>query len=394
MASQKRPSKSKNKSKSAPNKSKPVAKKKSPAKSSPKSKAAKALPKKTSAKSAPAQKVKAKSKPAGKASRSTKGLSRNFLQDLAQAVKDAVLPAIISLKGREIVGTAQSGDATFELDRIAEKALLNFLNNAKMPVAYYSEDAGYTTFTSNQPTHLLVVDPIDGTRAAKNAFEGCVVAVCSTQVIERPTVKDLDNGLVMEIMGNRTFYAERGGGAKMYVNGHSKKIKLSDKTSLDELTWSMTVPARPAELIFPTAAKLIDISSLKGGFFICNSTSFSLTRLLSSQLDACIDIANRYYRDIPDIVVDDFINAGRGNILGLCPYDFAAALLIAQEAGCIVTDAYGKSLDDVLLLDSSHTNYQSIIAAANPKLHKMLLEYFTATIKHVEAVRKKVSAAR
>ncbi len=394
MASQKRSNKSKKKA--APKKKLKTAVKKksgSPAKH-PKAKAAKAVAKKTSAKTVPSKKAKATAKPTAKSSRPAKGLSRNFLQDLAKAVKEAVRPAIIAMKGREIVGTAQSGDATFELDRIAEKALLNFLNSAKMPVAYYSEDAGYTTFTSSQPTHLLVVDPIDGTRAAKSAFEGCVVAVCSTQVIERPAIKDLDNALVMEIMGDRTFYAERGGGAKLYVNGHSKKIKLSENINLDELTWSMTVPARPAELIFPTAAKLIDISSLKGGFFACNSSSFSLTRLLTSQLDACVDFANRYYRDIPDIVVDDFINAGRGNILGPCPYDFAAALLIAQEAGCTVTDAYGKSLDDVLLLDSSDTNYQSIIAAANPKLHKMLLEYFTARIRHMEAIRKKVSGTR
>ena len=321
-------------------------------------------------------------KPARRHVAGVKALPREFLQDLSQAVLKAVRPAIAAAKGREIVGTAPSGDATFELDKIAEKALLNFLKRAHEPVAYYSEDAGYTTFSSGQPKNLLVVDPIDGTRAAKNGFEGCVVSVCSTRIIERPTFADIDSALVMEILGNRTFYAERDNGARMYVDGHARKVRLSTNTDLEKVAWAMTVPARPAELIFPVAAKLIDLTSLKGGFFACNSTSYSLTRLVSGQLDACIDIANRFYRDIRSVVEDSFINAGRGIVLGVCPYDFAGALLIAQEAGCTVTDAYGKDFDEVLLLDSSVVNQRSVIAAANKELHEQLFNFFDTRIEH------------
>ena len=321
-------------------------------------------------------------KPARRHVAGVKALPREFLQDLSQAVLKAVRPAIAAAKGREIVGTAPSGDATFELDKIAEKALLNFLKRAHEPVAYYSEDAGYTTFSSGQPKNLLVVDPIDGTRAAKNGFEGCVVSVCSTRIIERPTFADIDSALVMEILGNRTFYAERDNGARMYVDGHARKVRLSTNTDLEKVAWAMTVPARPAELIFPVAAKLIDLTSLKGGFFACNSTSYSLTRLVSGQLDACIDIANRFYRDIRPVVEDCFINAGRGIVLGVCPYDFAGALLIAQEAGCTVTDAYGKDFDEVLLLDSSVVNQRSVIAAANKELHEQLFNFFDTRIEH------------
>jgi myo-inositol-1(or 4)-monophosphatase len=229
-----------------------------------------------------------------------------------------------------------------------------------------------------------VVDPIDGTRAAKSGFEWCVVAIGSTRVIERPHIGEVDNALVMELMGPRTFYAERGKGARLYIDGKYRKPKLSKNADLETVVWSMTVPARPAELIFPTAAKLIDLTSLKGGFYACNSTSYSLTRLLTNQLDACVDIANRYYRDIPDVVEDQFINAGRGAVLGIAPYDIAASLLIAEEAGCIVTDAYGKSLHDVLLLDSATGNHRSMIAAANKELHEKLLSFFDTRIYQYE----------
>ncbi len=318
------------------------------------------------------------------AAKKVRPLDRVFLFGLAEAIREAVHPYVAAAKGREIVGSATSGDATFELDRVAERALLSYLRNAKLPIAYYSEDAGYTTFSGGQPQHLIVVDPIDGTRAAKSGFEACVISVVSTRVIERPTMADVDNACVMEIMNPRTFYAERGKGARIYSGSQTKKPKLSKNTDLEMISWSMTVPARPAELIFPTAAKLIDLTSLKGGFFACNSTAFSLTRLLTNQLDACVDFANRYLRDIYDAVEDHFINAGRGTVLGIAPYDLAGALLICNESGCIVTDAYGKNFDDVLLLDSSVANQHSLIAAANAELHEKLMSFFDLRIRQFE----------
>jgi myo-inositol-1(or 4)-monophosphatase len=315
----------------------------------------------------------------------SKLLPREFMVALGEAIRVAVVQPIREARGREIVGSAASGDTTFELDRIAEKALLAFLKNARLPVAYYSESAGYTTFTNTQPQNLLVIDPIDGTRAAKSGFESCAISMASTRVIERPVMAEMDNAVVMEIIGNRVFYAERGRGLRITQDGnHVKRFKLRKVHSLETLCWSMTVPARPAELIFPTAAKLIDLTSLKGGFFACNSTSYSLTRLVTNQLDACVDVANRYIRDIPYLVKDHFINAGRGVILGVEPYDLAASLLIAEEAGCTVTDAYGKKFDDVLVLDTSVENQRSVIAAADPDIHQKLVQFFEGRIRQYE----------
>jgi myo-inositol-1(or 4)-monophosphatase len=93
-------------------------------------------------------------------------------------------------------------------------------------------------------------------------------------------------------------------------------------------------------------------------------------------------------RDVPDLVEDHFVNAGRGAILGMCPYDLAAALLIAQEAGCIVTDAYGNTLDDVLLLDTSVSNQHSLVAAANKELHGKLMTFFDTRIRQFGHVLK------
>jgi myo-inositol-1(or 4)-monophosphatase len=316
-------------------------------------------------------------------------LPREFLVELASAIRTSIAQMTAEARGREIVGSATSGDATFEIDRVAEKALLSFLKNARAPIAYYSEESGYTTFTNTQPQNLLIVDPIDGTRAAKSGFESCAISIASTRVIERPCMADVDNACVMEIVGDRVFYAERGKGARITQGEHIRRPKLSKNSNLEMMAWSMTVPGRPAELIFPAAAKLIDLSSLKGGFFACNSTSFSLTRLLTNQLDACLDFANRFYRDIPELVKDHFINAGRGAIVGLAPYDLAGSLLLAQEAGCIVTDAYGKKLDDVLLLDTTVENNRSIIAASSPELHEKLMRFVDTRVQQLEALLRR-----
>ena len=78
------------------------------------------------------------------------------------------------------------------------------------------------------------------------------------------------------------------------------------------------------------------------------------------------------------------MKGGRGVGLGVWPYDVAGAWMIAPEAGCTVTDAYGKGFDEVLLLDSSISNHRSIIAASNAELHQQLFEFFDARIKQYE----------
>lgn len=328
--------------------------------------------------------------PAAKPSEKGKMLPSDFLIGVAAAIREAVLPAIVAANGRDGGGAHVAGaDAVTELGKTAEKALEAFLKQAKLPVAYYSKGEGYATFSSAQPRNLLIVNPVDGMRAAKSGFDGCVVAVASTRVIERPRMADIDNACVIEILGNRTFYAARGRGARIQAEGHVRRPKLSKNMALEALSWSMTVPGRPAELIFPTAAKLIDLSSLKGGFFACNSTSFSLTRLLTNQLDACVDFANRFLRDISGLVKDQFINAGRGAVMGIVPYDIAASLFIAQEAGCKVTDAYGKSFDEVLLLEGGSANHHSFIAAANAPLHAKLMSFFDTRINQFELLLKR-----
>ncbi len=309
-------------------------------------------------------------------------LSRDFLIDLALHIKQAVEPIAKGLKGKEIVHIAPTGDPTFVIDQVAEKALLSFLRASKEPIAYYSEDSGYSTY-AREPKYLLIVDPIDGTRAAKNGFEWCTVSVASTRVIERPTFKDLDNACVVELLNDRIFYAERGEKTVIIEDGVKKKPRLSNNTDLEMLSWSLTVPGRPSSLIFNAASKLIDLSSLRGAFYACNSTSYSLTRLVTGQLDACVDIAIKFLRDYSEGTREKFLKAGKGSIIGPAPYDLCPGLLIAEQAGCVFSNLDGESFDYTLLLDTHPENYQTLIAAANADLHNYLLDFFHERVEKV-----------
>jgi myo-inositol-1(or 4)-monophosphatase len=302
----------------------------------------------------------------------------DFLEHIALSIRRTVRPWVIGLRGRGVVGTAAAGDATFEIDRVAEWRLERLLRDSGRPLLYYSEDRGLVAVGSGAPEAVLIVDPIDGTRNARSGFEGCMVSVAAIVdpppvATERLTLGDVTHACLAEIVGRRVFYAQRGG-AEWRKSGRVHRPRLSSETDLDRIAWSLGIVGRPARPLFEVMGELVDRTSLTGGFFSCNSIAFSLTRLVTGQLDAALDIANRIYRDCPE-TRPAFLAAGRGPIMGLCPYDLAAAALVAREAGCSITDAYGRSLDLTPALTGDPESLRSLIAAGNPVLHQRLMDY-------------------
>ncbi len=143
------------------------------------------------------------------------------------------------------------------------------------------------------------------------------------------------------------------------------------------------MPGRPASLVFGVMADLVDVSSVRGGFFSCNSTCYSISRILTGQLDAYVDIANRIVRDFPSTELS-FRDIANGRLTGFSSYDIAAALLIAKQAGVCISDAYGNPLDDMELLDVSSANLRSCVAASNESLHSRILAYIEEHIESFE----------
>ena len=291
---------------------------------------------------------------------------------LTRHIRDTVRPHLGAWHGRQISGTAASGDATFQIDEIAEEAIVSFIEREKLSIAYYSEDKGLIEFGA-APEAVLIIDPIDGTRPAIAGFEACVVSVAWADYTPDVTLGDVRFGCIGEIKNDDLFWAARGEGAHWIgPDGTEKTARLLPIEEIARAPLTFEVVARPFEWIGVALGEIVDASSMTGGCFLFNSTAFSLTRLMTGQLAASIDIGNRLLRDFP-AGRERFLALGFGRPIGLFAYDIAAAALIAQEVGAVVTDAYGNSLDGTRLLDTSEPNLQSILSASNAVLHERLL---------------------
>ncbi len=299
---------------------------------------------------------------------------RGLVDGLTAGLRDVVVPALGLASARGLVGRAAGGDTTFEIDRLAEDFLADYLTEKGLPVAVYSEDRGYVAFGASPAEYVLIADPIDGTRPAAAGFEAACVSVAAARAAARPVMADVVYGVVTEIKEGGVFSAIRGGGVRMIAPGGSERpLSISANTDLSRLFWTIGFRGRPALELATALGALIDVSSVDGAVFDIGSATYSMTRILTGQLDAYIDVGPRMIELAPWVEAR-FREVGKGSVLNNSPHDVAASTLILQEAGCIVTDAAGRSLDERPLLGSDMSHQMSVIASAGPVLHQALLE--------------------
>jgi len=237
-------------------------------------------------------------------------------------------------------------------------------------VAFYSEDRGLVSPATGEPEWVLVVDPIDGTRPALAGFEAACVSVAVAPLGPRPEgplMGDVLAGCVVEIKTGDWFLAERGAGLQS-----SLPVRLSANTEPRRMFWAYGFRGRPVRPTVEVLGDLIDASSVGGGTFELGSQTYAMTRLLSGQLDAVVEPGSRLVDEVPGLRAE-FERVGAGAILNNSPYDLAAATLCVIEGGGVVSDAWGRPLDERPLLGSGHAFQMSSVCAANAALHRVLV---------------------
>ena len=132
-------------------------------------------------------------------------------------------------------------------------------------------------------------------------------------------------------------------------------------------------------------AELIDASSVGGGTFELGSQAFVMTRVVTGQLDAVVEVGSRIVDDVPGMRAE-FERVGNGQILNNSPYDLAAPWLCLSEAGGVVSDGWGEPLDHHRLLGSGHEFQMSSISAANAQLHAELVRAVDAGVARLQAL--------
>jgi myo-inositol-1(or 4)-monophosphatase len=303
------------------------------------------------------------------------GLPRDVAIELATALREEVAPELGGHAGRRHSGAGAGGDVTFAIDERAEAFMERFLAERAPDVAFYSEDRGLVS-PGGSEEWVLVVDPIDGTRPAMADFEAaCVSVAVAPLAMGEPTFADVQVGCIVEIKSGRTFIAERG-------KGVDPAPTLSANTELSRMFWAYGLRGRPVRRVGEVLGELIDSSSVGGGTFDLGSATYDMTRVVTGQLDAYIEPGSRMIADVPR-TREEFERIGGGVVLNNSPYDLAAAVLICEEAGALVTDAYGESLGSRRILGSGADFQVSCVTAATSDLHARIVAELDAGIERL-----------
>jgi myo-inositol-1(or 4)-monophosphatase len=305
---------------------------------------------------------------------------RQLVLELARSLRELVRPELGSLAGRAHLGAGAGGDVTFAVDELAEASLQQFVADRAPRMAFYSEDRGLVA--PPEATHVLVVDPIDGTRPAMAGLESACVAVALAPLGDgAPTMADVEIGCVVEIKSGDWFLAGRGQGLRS-----SRSVALSPCTDVSRMFWGYGFRGRPVRATVEVLADLIDASSVGGGTFELGSQAFGMTRIATGQFDALIEVGSRLVDDVPGLR-EEFELVGGGEILNNSPYDMAAPWLCLIEAGGVVSDGWGEPLDRHRLLGSGHEFQMSSISASNRALHGTLVRAIDDGVKRLRRLR-------
>jgi myo-inositol-1(or 4)-monophosphatase len=304
--------------------------------------------------------------------------------DLAARVRAAVAPSLGEPGARVGVGVAPGGDVTMAIDEIAERVTEECCAEAG-DIAFYSEDRGYVEL--GRPRAIRLFDPVDGTRPAAAGLESCCVSVAVLPASRHATLGDVQFGVVHELKSGQRFFATRGEGAHAErADGSPLPILLSPNVDLRALFWASGLRGRPALPMTVLLEELIDGCSMHGGFFDLGSATFDMTRIVTGQLDAYVDMGWLVLHELPELEAE-FRRAGDGNVCTNFPYDVAAAALVVSEAGGVVTAADGGSLAASPAIGSGDGWGVAVLASASRSLHDRLL---AATEQGMQRLRAQV----
>ena len=218
-------------------------------------------------------------------------------------------------------------DLVTEADTASEAVIIDTIRRAHPHHAILSEEAG--AMGTSDSTYQWIVDPLDGTTNFAHGLGICGISIALA--VDGKIVC----GIVLDPFGNELFAATAGGGATL--NG--RPISVSPTPVLAD---SLLVTGFPYNVADMLPAVLSRIGN-------CLKASMGVRRLGAAALDLCYVAAGRF-----EGFWEEYLK----------PWDTAAGMLIAAEAGATVTELSGARY---------HINAPSIVAS-NGRIHQELLD--------------------
>lgn len=221
----------------------------------------------------------------------------------------------------------QKNDYVTEIDRLAEKEIIQTLRKSYPDHKIIAEESGFLEGSSNDFTWLI--DPLDGTT---NFIHNIPHFSISIALLYK---NKLEHAVIYDPVRDELFTASRGDGARL----NDRRLRVSNNIKIEKSLIGTGFPFKHPELFTTYLAIFEQMLPVVGG----------MRRAGSAALDLAYVAAGRF---------DGFFE------FGLQPWDIAAGVLLIKEAGGLVSDAAGSEQ----FLENGN------IITGNPKIFKNLLQ--------------------
>jgi myo-inositol-1(or 4)-monophosphatase len=244
------------------------------------------------------------------------------------------LSVVLNKEGGTVpLGKGAGGDKTFPVDKWAEDIIIAALTKAQREGEAFtliSEELGVRKFGEGEK--IVLVDPIDG---SNNAKSGIPFFSTSLALLNGDTLDKLAVGYVMNLAVGDEFWAVRGNGA--YKNG--TRIRTSATQGITIVAYEASSPATDIPRIMPLL-----VQAKRTRCF--GSTALDLSYLASGAISV-------------------FATATASRA-----FDYAAGMLILEEADGVITDIEGTALDHIV---AGLNRTVPLLASKNDSTHVMAL---------------------
>jgi myo-inositol-1(or 4)-monophosphatase len=200
------------------------------------------------------------------------------------------------------ITTKHRNDFVTEVDRAAEQAIIQVLQNAYPDHAILCEESGLHKGNDFQ----WVIDPLDGTTNYLHGFPQFSVSIA----LKHKGV--LEHGVVYDPLREEMFTASRGAGALL----NDRRLRVSVRKGLEGALLGTGIPYRDQSQLDAYLGMLRDLIKDAAGVRRPGSAALDFAYVAAGRLDGFWEI-------------------------GLSEWDLAAGALLVKEAGGVVSDISG-----------------------------------------------------
>jgi len=239
--------------------------------------------------------------------------------DLIVRYVDRVDSLKITPKGRN--------DFVSEVDRQAEREIINILQKAYPTHAFLGEEGGRQGVARGD--FVWVIDPLDGTTNFLHGFPQFAVSIALMHKGR------LECGVIYDPLRQELFTAKRGGGATL----NNRRVRVTNQNTLKGALLGTGFPFKDQRYVEAYLGMFRELMKDTAGIRRAGSAALDLAYVACGRLDGFWEI-------------------------GLKKWDMAAGILLILEAGGIVTDLEGKDK----YLETGN------VLTASPRLHAAMAD--------------------